>query len=271
MGFEKRTQVSVGDLERGDHIKRRLKFLPLADHHGIYLGNGKVAHFFHPPDENSGKDATKVKGSIRQDTFDRFADGFPVYRVPHWNLKKSKEQVAELAEKYATAEVWKRQYNFVFKNCAHFVHYCYGEETHVSILKKQLFNRTVILTNRTAAELLFGGIEVKTDGVGLHAKATAFRDKCTIAGVSIEKELGTAEAGIKLWELDVGLDLGVKANARIGSLTVGAVSAQWGPSWDTGIQIGTEGVGMTVLGVGGQIGKKSNVSLSTVKFGLDLT
>uniref|UniRef100_A0A7E4ZTT7 LRAT domain-containing protein n=1 Tax=Panagrellus redivivus TaxID=6233 RepID=A0A7E4ZTT7_PANRE len=122
-------------------------------------------------------------GSIRQDTFDRFADGFPVYRVPHWNLKKSKEQVAELAEKYATAEVWKRQYNFVFKNCAHFVHYCYGEETHVSILKKQLFNRTVILTNRTAAELLFGRIEVKTDGVGLHAKATAVKNttKCLIA------------------------------------------------------------------------------------------
>uniref|UniRef100_A0A7E4VIY7 LRAT domain-containing protein n=1 Tax=Panagrellus redivivus TaxID=6233 RepID=A0A7E4VIY7_PANRE len=255
--------VSPHSLQRGDHIKRCLSGFRIADHHGIYLGENKVAHFNSPPGV-TGKKIIKSEGSVRIDFYRVFAEKQPVFRVEHGKLKKSKNEVAELAEKLAEEETGKGKYHLFFNNCAHFVYYCYGEEDEVPILNKHLF-----YFYNSGDAFAFGGIGVETTGVGIKGKAAAFVEEVAIGGVPCKGAVGTAELGAKLWDKNSGLDLGFKTNMRVASAVVGPVSLELGPSFDTGIQVGSDGIGAAYFGIGGQIGPKTNIQLFGIKIGID--
>uniref|UniRef100_A0A7E4VZB5 LRAT domain-containing protein n=1 Tax=Panagrellus redivivus TaxID=6233 RepID=A0A7E4VZB5_PANRE len=261
-------RVQPDDLERGDHIIRRLDArslgVPLANltyHHGIYLGNKKVAHLGFPRGDKS-------QASARKDNFDKFACKRSVYLVPHWNLKRSKEEVAQYAENCIEKGGYMDDYHCIFKNCAHFVYECLSEdEPQVPFWKQEVFQ----IHENKKGEVVVGEVAVKSDGIGLNGKAVILKEEVNIGDTVVKVSAGSAEAGAKVWEKDVGLDLGFKANARAGSASVGPASIEVGPSLDTGVKAGKDGVGLTVFGVGAEIGKKTSVSLFGFKVGWDFS
>uniref|UniRef100_A0A7E4WA85 LRAT domain-containing protein n=1 Tax=Panagrellus redivivus TaxID=6233 RepID=A0A7E4WA85_PANRE len=150
--FENKTAVSdMRSLQRGDHIIRKIWFNGI-DHHGIYLGNDRVAHFYHSPGA-TGKSAMKNEGSIRIDNIDVFADGKQVFVAKH-RKTKFREEIARTAEHCARDPTWFGNYNLLTNNCQHFAYYCVTGQRKMTPFDSEdaqfvsLMPPGVVLTNR---------------------------------------------------------------------------------------------------------------------------
>uniref|UniRef100_A0A7E4VTW3 LRAT domain-containing protein n=1 Tax=Panagrellus redivivus TaxID=6233 RepID=A0A7E4VTW3_PANRE len=259
--IQQRNNELLHRLQPGDHIIRRTGELPFVeDHHGIYVGNNEVVHYCIGEDIN-----ILIKGEVRTDIFATFAETDPVYLIPHDDLKRTKEEIAALAQHYAARRLWYGEYHRLLKNSSHFAHHCLGVES--NIFKVRGFEHH----DQEIGKVSVGEVTVKTEGVGVRGNATFLKDDITIGDVPVTASLGTTEVGVKVWEEDVGLDLGFKANARLGAVSVGPLSAELGPSLDTGVKFGKDGVGLTILGFGGEIGRKTNVQFLGLKLGFDFS
>ncbi len=103
------------NLRLGDHlVTPRTGY----DHHGIYIGNGKVIHY-------AGFSEFLKKDKVTKTTLEEFANGQEVHFVYHPNAKyNGKERV-----KKANSLLDEDNYNLVTNNCEHFAHWCiYGEK-----------------------------------------------------------------------------------------------------------------------------------------------
>ncbi|CAF1296288.1 unnamed protein product [Rotaria magnacalcarata] len=73
-----------------------------------------------------------------------------------------------------------------------------------------------------------GKLEGSIDGLGVKYNACGAAANVAVGPVDIGAKFGTAEAGAKIWEPDVGLDAGIKANASAAQLNVGPVNMNVG-------------------------------------------
>ena len=104
-------------LERGDIIQCKIF---LGHHVGIYLGNGKVAHM---SGHHAGKTAAKARvGELIPDFVNDAKSTLQVSVL--WVRARTKEQIAHIAERYAADGFREREYNFLVRNCQHFVTLC---------------------------------------------------------------------------------------------------------------------------------------------------
>ena len=104
-------------LERGDIIQCNLF---LVHHVGIYLGNGKVAHLSGHGDRKATAKA-RVGELIPHFVLDTKST---LEVVALWVRARTKEQIAQTAERFADVSFREGQYNFFFRNCQHFVTLC---------------------------------------------------------------------------------------------------------------------------------------------------
>lgn len=93
----------------GDHIRVRRG---LYEHHGIYVGDGRVVHF-------SGVNRGKQSASIRLTTLERFAAGDPVEVVAYATPTPVHEVLAR-----AVSRLNESGYHLLFNNCEHFARWC---------------------------------------------------------------------------------------------------------------------------------------------------
>ncbi|CAF3258468.1 unnamed protein product [Rotaria socialis] len=124
-----------------------------------------------------------------------------------------------------------------------------------------LLNGRVCPDRDIGAAFEIGKVEGGIDGLGVKYNACGAATNVALGPVDIGGKLGTAEAGAKIWEPDVGLDVGIKANASAVQANVGPINMNVGVGVDTGVKFGKEGVGVEVLGTGFQIGRTTGFSL----------
>jgi hypothetical protein len=102
--------VSNADrLSAGSHLISPRKFYV---HHGIYLGNGKVAHY-------SGLSASLQAGPIEVTDLDRFGNGSSVWVHQEQCAFSSEEIIVR-----ALSRVGESQYKILSNNCEHFCNWC---------------------------------------------------------------------------------------------------------------------------------------------------
>ena len=117
--------LSQSDCKKGDHLyvhRLHLKVIQSVlrwrgyTHHGIYIENGEVVDF-------SGLSSGYSKGSIRRVEFEKFADGFSVYR---WSYNSYRGKIYSPDEIIARAQsqIGTRDYNAAVKNCENFANWC---------------------------------------------------------------------------------------------------------------------------------------------------
>lgn len=84
----------------------------LYDHHGIYIGNGKVVHY-------SGLIGKSIP-CIEEVTLEQFSDGKKIKIKKH---KKKKYSDCEVVER-AKSRIGEFAYSVTNNNCEHFVYWC---------------------------------------------------------------------------------------------------------------------------------------------------
>ncbi|MBF0502816.1 MAG: lecithin retinol acyltransferase family protein [Candidatus Riflebacteria bacterium] len=94
--------------QRGDHIKVHRGTY---EHHGIFLGNGKVIHF-------SGEIASKSNAEVRYDSVETFKNGGDIEVVEH------EDHDPEQTIRRANELIGSKDYSVFFNNCEHFSNYC---------------------------------------------------------------------------------------------------------------------------------------------------
>lgn len=107
---------SLADLRPGDHIA-----VPRPErytHHGIYLGQGSVAHF----SDESGL-LQKGRASVRETSLDAFLLGGDLFRRRHRNGWPA-EVVIMRARSVLEGEIQWRPYHLIHNNCEHFATFC---------------------------------------------------------------------------------------------------------------------------------------------------
>lgn len=95
------------------------------NHHGLYIGNGRVIHYSGMARTLSCKDILKLPGLIRygaivKTSLKRFCDGHGFRVIEHPNAKFSGEAAVERARK----RLYERSYYLYGNNCEHFVNWC---------------------------------------------------------------------------------------------------------------------------------------------------
>lgn len=96
-------------LSAGSHLVSPRKFYV---HHGIYLGNGKVAHY-------SGLSASLQAGPIEVTDLDHFGNGSSVWVHQEQSVFSSDEIIVR-----ALSRVGESQYKILSNNCEHFCNWC---------------------------------------------------------------------------------------------------------------------------------------------------
>uniref|UniRef100_A0A7E4ZTM5 LRAT domain-containing protein n=1 Tax=Panagrellus redivivus TaxID=6233 RepID=A0A7E4ZTM5_PANRE len=111
-------------LIRGDHIRRNLKVATfnLTYHDGIYLGNGKVAHF--TPKNGRGFFSSKRGSGAEIVSIEKFAKGERIFVTSYTSRPRSFNDVALEAEKLVEMRQWETRYNVLERNCQVFVRLC---------------------------------------------------------------------------------------------------------------------------------------------------
>ncbi|MGX5217465.1 MULTISPECIES: lecithin retinol acyltransferase family protein [Pseudomonas] len=111
--------VSIGpdmdSLSPGAHLISPRRFYM---HHGIYLGNGTIAHY-------SGFGSSFKAGPIEITNMQRFAHGKPVWRLEE-PRRFSNDQVVNRAR----SRVGENQYKLLTNNCEHFCSWCINGQNH---------------------------------------------------------------------------------------------------------------------------------------------
>lgn len=110
---------TVKPLNPGDHIRiSRGSYY----HHGIYLGNGEVAHYCGP----EGDDVFAPENvEVRITPMSRFTDGF--CEVKEYYDKRKRRSPKEIVN-YAKSKEGTKGYDPLNNNCEHFANECvYGE------------------------------------------------------------------------------------------------------------------------------------------------
>jgi hypothetical protein len=104
-------RVSEADLLPGDHIyvKRNRRFY---DHHGIYIGDGKVIHV-------TGSLREKVDPEVRETDLPKFLKGGIPSRYIYGKRLSASETI-HLAKKH----LHDGSYSMLWNNCEHFATYC---------------------------------------------------------------------------------------------------------------------------------------------------
>ena len=107
------------DLDLGAHLvtpRVEFKLGRLYDHHGIYVGDGKVIHY-------SGFARLVRKGPIHETTLEAFRGDSALKVERHLAPKYAPEQATERARsRLGTAD--EERYNLFANNCEHFVNWC---------------------------------------------------------------------------------------------------------------------------------------------------
>lgn len=105
------------DYQPGDHLvsPRYIKGRNIYDHHGIYVGDGKVIHY-------SGKAGgfADVGGKVERVELDAFSHGQEVRVKPHLERMYTPAQAVERAESLLS----ENDYNLIKNNCEHLVVWC---------------------------------------------------------------------------------------------------------------------------------------------------
>jgi hypothetical protein len=96
-------------LSAGSHLMSPRKFYI---HHGIYLGDGKVAHY-------SGLSASLQAGPIEVTDLDRFGNGSSIWVHQEQCAFSSDEIIVR-----AMSRVGESQYKILSNNCEHFCNWC---------------------------------------------------------------------------------------------------------------------------------------------------
>ena len=91
--------------KKGDHLVTNIDVFGVTEHHGVYVGDGKVIHL-------TGKDATIVKTDLYG-----FSDGKEIRVKQH-----SKNPSMTLSRAYG--KLGKKGYNLLTNNCEHFSNWC---------------------------------------------------------------------------------------------------------------------------------------------------
>jgi len=95
------------------------------NHHGIYIGNGRVIHYSGMARTLTHKDLVRLPGLIRygcvvKTSIKRFCDGHGFRVIEHPHAKFTGEAVVERAKK----RLYERSYYLYSNNCEHFVNWC---------------------------------------------------------------------------------------------------------------------------------------------------
>lgn len=127
--------ISREDLQPGDHICCRRYGLVYA-HHGIYMGEGKVAHY-----SDAAGIGRKAGACVSVTTLDEFLNGDPLRRVRY-----SDRRAAEEALDRARQMLERGGYSVIWNNCEHFATYCVtGRRESVQV------KRAIVLTASAVA------------------------------------------------------------------------------------------------------------------------
>lgn len=105
-------------LKRGDIVQTN--FILVANHEGIYIGNGKVIHV---SGHGGGKSASVAReGNLLGDFVSNASDGIRVFvlRVRF----RTPEEIARQAEKYRDEQFRAGEYDLFKQNCQHFAALC---------------------------------------------------------------------------------------------------------------------------------------------------
>lgn len=100
---------NADSLAAGSHLVSPRKFYA---HHGIYLGDGKVAHY-------SGLSASLHAGPIEITDLDHFGNGRPIWILQQQCAFSSDEIIVR-----ALSRVGESQYKILSNNCEHFCNWC---------------------------------------------------------------------------------------------------------------------------------------------------
>jgi len=86
-------------------------------HHGIYLGDGLVAHY-------AGFVRGLRPGPIETVSIERFTQGRPLHVIPESELSFSSDEIVQRAR----SRVGEDRYHFINNNCEHFCEWCLRAE-----------------------------------------------------------------------------------------------------------------------------------------------
>lgn len=106
-------RVRIEEIEAGDHLCVRRMGLAYA-HHGVYLGEGRVAHY-------SDAQGLALKGRCRvlETSLEEFVLEGTLRRVFH-PVRSPREETVRRARRMLDSE----GYSLLFNNCEHFATYC---------------------------------------------------------------------------------------------------------------------------------------------------
>uniref|UniRef100_A0A914Y2G7 LRAT domain-containing protein n=1 Tax=Panagrolaimus superbus TaxID=310955 RepID=A0A914Y2G7_9BILA len=157
-------------LKPGDHIQRNLDgCLPFANHEGVYIGDGMIAHI------NTEKSTTMTK-TLLTEKFEAHAridpfQGFPspknqeIRIVVHCLRRKSRTDICATAHRLADNDVtpeeryYTGEYNFLRQNCQHFASYCVLRIQRMSdngpIVKRAIIGAANLIGSGVAEKLFF--------------------------------------------------------------------------------------------------------------------
>lgn len=123
----------------GDHLVTNIDILGLVEHHGIYVGQGKVVHL-----------SARHNGVVRTST-GRFSAGGDI------RVKKSASN-PHIAVERANSMIGGKGYSLITNNCEQFVNYCiHGKKT-----SNQISNAAHAITHLTARAGMLGKIGTRT-------------------------------------------------------------------------------------------------------------
>jgi hypothetical protein len=105
---------SSGQPEPGAHVVTMRKAYV---HHGIYLGDGLVAHY-------AGFVRGLRPGPIEAVSIERFTQGRPLYVIPESSPSFSSAEIVQRA----LSRVGEDRYHFLHNNCEHFCEWCLRAE-----------------------------------------------------------------------------------------------------------------------------------------------
>mgnify|MGYP004556421531 CR=1 FL=1 len=110
------------------------------NHHGLYIGKGRVIHYSGMARTLSGRDILKLPGLIRygavvKTSLKRFCDGHGFRVLEHPNAKFSGEAAVERAKK----RLYERSYYLYGNNCEHFVNWCIDDSFRSPTVTRLLF------------------------------------------------------------------------------------------------------------------------------------
>jgi hypothetical protein len=206
-------------LRAGDHIRKRRG---LYDHHGIYIGNGWVIHFW-------GVRPDKVEGSIRLGTLRAFAGSDGRFEIVEYGRCFHPDDVV----RRAYSRLGQGGYNAVFRNCEHFARWCKTGE-HASAQVERVATSAAATAGTSGAAsfgigaVASGGLVYGMSGPGIMSGLAALGGSAT-AGIGVAAAMPATVATIATHRLlrdDPCLPRHERAARRAGrrASTVGAVA-----------------------------------------------